>query len=72
MWILYWCQACDFGVSNLDELKPKIPKYVEYLGTKKQPPHTLQLTHPRKKHIQQSTQKTQQTYSYSYGDFHWP
>ena len=37
-------------------IKPKIPKYVEYIGTKKQPPHTLQLMHP-KKHIQQSTQK---------------
>ena len=29
-------------------IKPKIPKYVEYLGTKKQPPHTLQLTHTKK------------------------
>ena len=37
-------------------IKPKIPKYFEYLGTKKQPPHTLQLTHP-KKHIQQSMKK---------------
>ena len=37
-------------------IKTKIPEYIEYLGRKKQPPHTLQLTHP-KKHIQQSTQK---------------
>ena len=37
-------------------IKPKIPKYIEYLGAKKQPPHTLQLMHP-KKQIQQSMQK---------------
>ena len=37
-------------------IKPKIPKYLEYLGAKKHPPHTLQLMHP-KKHIQQSTKK---------------
>ena len=33
-------------------IKPKIPKYIDYLG--KKPPHTLQLTH-RRKNIQQST-----------------
>ena len=37
-------------------IKPKIPKYIEYLGTKNQPPHTLKLMHP-KNHTQQSMQK---------------
>ena len=42
-------------------IKPKVPKYLEYLGTKKHPPHTLQ--HQKnhsctKKHMQQSTTTT--------------
>ena len=28
-------------------IKPKIPKYSKYLGTKKQPPHILQLMHQK-------------------------
>ena len=36
-------------------IKHKIPKYSEYLGTKKHPPHSLQLTH--QKNMQQSMKK---------------
>ena len=40
-------------------IKNKLPKYLDYLGTKKHPPHTLQLTHPKKTHptIKQKTQQ---------------